>query len=132
MDISKFLAKVLGLYLIIVSVIMLVNINQFTVNVTALLNDSPLMFVTGFFTLILGVVMVVSHTIWQWNWRVLITIISWLTVLKGIALLLYPQYLDKTSILVFHSVNSSYISASIDLIIGLMLSYFGFKKENRL
>jgi uncharacterized membrane protein len=63
MDISRFLGKVLGLYFIIVSVAMLVDMNLFAGYVNKLINDEPALFVAGFFTLILGLLMVVSHNV---------------------------------------------------------------------
>lgn len=37
------------------------------------INNPSLMFVIGFFILILGILMVIAHNIWEWNWKVLIT-----------------------------------------------------------
>ena len=75
MDVSKFLSKAIGIYLVIVSVAMLVNTQQFITYVNGLINDAPLLFVTGFFTLVLGIVMVVSHNIWVNEWIVAVTIL---------------------------------------------------------
>ena len=44
MNISKFLGKVIGLYMLIVTVAMLLNMHQFTNKVDLLINDIPLMF----------------------------------------------------------------------------------------
>lgn len=128
MDVSKFLSKAIGIYLIIVSIAMLVNMHQFTVNVNNLVNNAPLMFVTGFFTLILGILMVLSHNIWQWNWRVIITIIAWISLLKGASIILYPQFIDKSTILFIQNINIAYIAAGFDFVLGVLLTYFGFKR----
>ena len=128
MDVSKFLAKVIGIYQIFVSVAMLANMNQFISNINALINNTPLMFVMGFIVLILGILMVVSHNIWQRNWKVIITIIAWLCLLKGASIMLFPQFIDKTSILFMHNINIAYAMAGIDLVLGLLISYFGFKR----
>lgn len=128
MDTSKFLAKVLGGYLIIVSTAMIVNMPQFITNVNNLINNAGLMLVSGFFTLIIGLLMVMSHNVWQWNWRVIITIFGWLALLKGASLVIYPQFLDQLSLLFISNTNAAFIGAGIDLILGLVLSYFGFKR----
>lgn len=128
MDVSKFLSKAIGIYLIIVSIAMLVNMHQFIVNVNNLVNNAPLMFVTGFFTLILGILMVLSHNIWQWNWRVIITIIAWISLLKGASIILYPQFIDKSTILFIQNINIAYIAAGFDFVLGVLLTYFGFKR----
>jgi hypothetical protein len=128
MDISKFLAKVIGVYFILVSIAMLVNMHQFVTMVDGLINNGALMFVIGFFVLILGLLMVVSHNIWQWNWRMIITIIGWLTLLKGTSILFSPQLIDNVSLHFVQNRSFAYIAAIIDLIIGLVLSYYGFKR----
>lgn len=128
MDVSKFLSKVIGIYLFIVASAILFNMQQFAASINNLINNHSLMFVTGFFTLILGIVMVVSHNIWQWNWRVIITIIAWLSLLKGFSLIFFPQFIDKTSLLFLQNLYFAYLISIFDLLIGILLIYFGFKK----
>lgn len=128
MDVSKFLSKVIGIYFLIISTVMFLNMDQFTASVNHLINDAPLMFVTSFFTIILGILMVVSHNIWQWNWRVIITFIAWITLLKGAAIIFYPQLIDKTTTLFLQNQMIAYIAAGIDFVLGILLVYFGFKK----
>lgn len=128
MERSKFLGKVIGVYLIIVGVTTFMNIHQFLTYANNLMNDASLLFVTGFFTVILGILMVVSHNIWQWNWRVIITIISWLVLLKGISILLCPVTLNKMTLQLFQDENRVYIATVIDFVIGVLLCYFGFRR----
>lgn len=130
MNISKFLSKVIGIYLIIVSMAMLVNMHQFVICIRALINDMPLMFICGFFTLIPGILMVLSHNIWEWSWRVIITIISWMVLLKGAGIIMYPLYVNKLSLLFVQNINVIYIVALSDFAVGIILSYFGFKVCN--
>ena len=129
MDVSKFLSKVIGIYLLFISIAMLTNMHQFINNVNHLINDAPLMFVSGFFTLIIGILMVVGHNIWQWNWRVIITILGWLALLKGACLILEPRLIDRATIMFMHNTNCAYIAAGIDFVLGVLLLYFGFKSE---
>ena len=128
MDVSRFLAKVLGLYLIIVSVAMLTNMQQVMVYIAGIMDSPPLLFVTGLFTLILGLLMVVSHNVWQWNWRVLITIIAWLVLLKGSCIALDPQWIDSISLQFIQNPAVAYTAAGIDLALGILLCYFGFRR----
>lgn len=129
MDVSRFLSKVIGIYLIIVSLSIIVNFPQFAIYLNDLLNNVSIMFITGFFTLILGILMVVSHNVWQWNWRLLITILSWVTLIKGSTLIFYPHFIDKATILFIQNSTMAYIAAIIDLFLGILLMYFGFKKS---
>lgn len=128
MDISKFLSKVLGIYFVFVSVVMLTNMQQFINSVNTLIHDAAAMIVAGFFTLILGILMVVSHNIWRWHWQVIITLIAWISLLKGASILIYPQFINQTSILFVQHLNVAYVAAGFDFILGITLCYFGFKR----
>ena len=128
MDLSKFLAKVMGLYLIIVSAAMLVNVGRFYILIFSLIKDAPLMLVTGYFAVIIGVMLVVSHSIWVWNWRVIITIISWIALLKGMCILICPQFINETTLHFVQNVSHAYMAGGVDLILGMLLIYFGFRR----
>lgn len=128
MDVSKFLGKVIGIYLIILSISLFCGMNAFITYINSIINDMPLMFVTGFFTLIIGLLMVVSHNIWQWNWRVIITIISWITLFKGASIVLCPHFLDRATLLFTQNVSFAYGVTGFDFIIGVVLCYFAFKR----
>ena len=125
-DISKILSKVIGIYFIIVSTAMLVDMHQFIGYVNELVNNAPLMFVTGFFTIIIGILMVVSHNIWRWNWRIIITFIGWLTLLKGVSIIYYPKFIDKTTALLMQNTTIGYSAASINFALGLLLCFLGW------
>jgi hypothetical protein len=131
MNTSTFLSKVLGIYLVLVSSAMLVNMHQFITLINGLMNDAPLLFVIGFFTLILGVIMVVSHNVWEWNWRVVITLIAWMTLLKGACLIFSPAWMHQaTDVFLMQDLNVAYAAAGFDFALGMLLMYFGFKRAS--
>lgn len=127
MDVSKFLSKVIGIYLVLISGAMFFNMHQFNVYLTKLLYDEPLMFSMGFFTLIIGILMVVSHNIWQPRWTIIITLLSWLTLFKGLSMILFPHATDNLTTLFIQSSNIAYSAAGFDLVLGLILVYTGFR-----
>lgn len=129
MSTSKFLAKALGLYLFILSTAMLSNMPQFVASINMLIVNEPAMFVAGFITLIIGILLVVAHNFWQWHWRLLVTILAWLTLIKGIILLNYPDLIQHMTISYVESASFAYSGAGLDLLIALVLIYFGFKKD---
>ncbi|WP_133135231.1 hypothetical protein [Legionella rowbothamii] len=121
MDKSRFLAKAIGAYLLIVSLSMFINMHSFVNLVNEMTRNEPLVFVTGFFTLIIGILLVLSHNVWEWDWRVIITLIAWLTLLKGASIIFHPAMLYT------YTATINYIAATIDVILGIVLCYFGFK-----
>ena len=128
MDLSRFLAKCFGIYFLILTLAMFTNMPQFMQRIDSLIHDSNAMFVTGFFTLILGVMLVVGHNIWEKNWRVIITIIAWLTLLKGVLILYYPSGLSEFSMSIMGSATAAYCSAAFDFALGCILVYCGFRR----
>jgi uncharacterized membrane protein len=129
MDVSKFLGKAIGLYLMILGLCMLFNMEQFITNIGQLIKEPTLMFVSGFFTLILGIIMVVSHNKWQWSWRVIITILAWMSLIKGLSLVLYPQPIDKTTLYFIQNSSVMYVASAFDFVLGAILFYFGFRQD---
>lgn len=128
MDTSKFLSKVIGLYMSIVSISMLVDMSRFSNDVKLLMNDTPSMLLAGYIALIIGLLMVVSHPIWQRNWRVIVTLIAWIILLKGICILLFPQVIDEVTIAFLKNTTLQYSFVYLDLGIGILLCYFGFRR----
>lgn len=129
MNNSKFLGKVIGIYLIIVSVMLFTNMQGNIDLINSLMTNAPLMFITGFITLILGLLLVVSHNVWQWNWRVIITLIGWMVLLKGLTILFFPRAIDETTTLFVQNLTVAYSFLGLDFIIGIVLVYFGFIAE---
>ncbi|KGP62145.1 hypothetical protein EP47_01970, partial [Legionella norrlandica] len=78
--------------------------------------------------LILGIIIVVSHNIWEGSWRVIVTIIAWLILLKGTSIIFHPHFIDQATVLFMQNTTISYISAGIDFVLGVILCYCGFKR----
>lgn len=129
MNTSKFLSKVIGLYEIIISLAMLTHSSLLFNSMQALLANEPLMLFIGCTTLILGLLMVVSHNIWRWHWQVLVTIVSWIILLKAITILLFPHSLDQLSLPLLSNSYYLYAVVSMDFGFGVLMCYFGFRKE---
>ena len=126
MIISLFLAKFLGLYMLIVSLAILVRRHFFITVIREYAASHAYMYVTGFLAVFVGLLIVLAHNIWVVNWFVLITIIGWLFLLKGLARIFFPEYCGK---LLNKWSNHPYfltVVAILTLLISLYLIYFGF------
>lgn len=125
MDISIFLAKVLGLYLLIISFAMLIHADKFRRMIPDM--DTPIFrFFGGVMALMMGLLIVVSHNVWEMDWRVLITIIGWLALLKGVMRLIFLGFAN-TLIEIYSKNKKVYlVTVLILFLIGLYLSYEGF------
>ena len=126
MVVSLFLAKALGLYFLIVGLGLVLNMSQMKVMMSEILKDRALLFVTGFMALIIGILMVISHNIWLMDWRVVITVTAWLSLFKGIALIMFPQKAIEINQKFITNDKLYYTMSVIVVLIGVFLSYHGF------
>lgn len=95
MDLSLFLAKVLGLYLIIVIAACVVQWRGMKKVLEDFERSRGLIVFSGAWALLLGLLLVTSHNIWEWNFRGVITFLGWVTLLKGLLRLFFPQNIGK-------------------------------------
>ena len=50
---------------------------------------------TGYISLLMGVVAVILHNVWVLDWTLIITILGWATLSKGIMKTAFPEYINK-------------------------------------
>lgn len=126
MNVSIFFAKALGLYLTIASLAIMINVQDSRLAITEMFNQRAVLFLTAIVTLILGIIMILFHNIWVADWRVIITVLCWLTFIKGIVRIYAPNIVRQWRG-VFQSKISFLIIGFISLALGLYLLYMGFE-----
>jgi len=78
--------------------------------------------ITGVFAVIIGMLLVNSHNIWVKDWPVLITLIGWGALIKGVLFLAFPS-----SLMSFKPMFKNEQGWGILLIaLGALFGYFGF------
>jgi hypothetical protein len=90
MNIANTLAVLMGSALVIMG-ITLFNKSYFNAVMTDLANSKGLLWVTGFITFVMGMVIVALYNVWSADWRVLVTLLGWLTLIKGAVIMLFPS-----------------------------------------
>lgn len=126
MIVSIFLARVLGLYFIIVSLAVLFRFKYFQTAYDELVVSKANVLFGAVLSLIVGILIVVAHPIFIWNWRLLITVMGYLTLIKGIMLLFFPEYTIKFKRSMMSNRSLYFILIVIFLLIGLVFAYRGF------
>ena len=126
MDLSIFLAKVIGLYMLFVGMVVLKKPSLQEV-INKLSKDEDLRFVLGLFTLILGLLLVVGHNVWDGTgYQIVITIISWIVLLKSLLIVWLSNEKYNKIMTVFNTHTLITVSGIINLILGIYLTYVGF------
>lgn len=126
MELSYFLAKVMGLYFIIISIAFLLNRDALIAAASELMNSYALRLVLYIFTLILGILLIVSHNVWTTNFAVLVTIVGWLIFIKGAINLMFPAIAKDMGKPFLKSKPLITGSILINLLLGLIFIYYGF------
>ncbi|TSC66816.1 MAG: hypothetical protein CEO19_476 [Parcubacteria group bacterium Gr01-1014_73] len=128
MDISLFLAKFLGLYLALVIPAIILNRRHLDRVVAEFSNNLGLVYVAGFFHLTVGLIVILLHNVWTWDWRVLITILGWLGVIKGLVRFYFPEKLF--TVVKRFNPKILFVSCFIFFVLGIYLVYIGFTSKN--
>ena len=125
METSILIAKIIAIIYLSFGIGLTFNRNYYKKEILSLLDNSAFMIFGGFNAIVLGLLVVEFHNHWVKDWTVIITIIGWIALLKGVFLLAFP-----TSFNVFKDMFKSegFLKALGPLIIlfGLVFAYFGF------
>ncbi len=124
MELSFLVAKILALTYVTAGIAALSGKITFSKIVEDFEKSQGLTFISGFITLIIGMLLVTYHNIWVKDWTVLITIIAWISLLKGIMLIIFPQSISSFK----GWYKNTRIWGIFMIIVGLLFGYFGFVK----
>ena len=126
MNASLFIARMLGLYIIIVVSIMLLKPGYIKRYIEEFSKNTGVILLAGIFTIFFGLAIILTHNIWAWNWTVIITIVGWIGLIKGIWLLAFPDSVSKLSDFYAKAKLFPTVHLVVALLIGIYLTYMGF------
>ena len=126
MQTSYFLAKLIGPFCLIVGIGVLAAGAQYRALAEEFLNSRALIFLSGLLTLPAGLAIVLTHNVWVMHWPAIITILGWLLVIGGTVRIVMPQYAIAKGRSMIAKPSMMAISATIWLLIGAILSFFGY------
>lgn len=126
MDFSLLLAQVIGIYLILEGIVVLAR-RKFVISIVNDLDKNrALMFVTGAMLVVLGLLIVLNHNIWEATWRVVPTIVGWGMVVKGVLILFIPGIVLDMARAFGRKRNAAILAGVVALAVGVYLVYVGF------
>ena len=130
---TVFLSRLIGLYMILVSLSMAAHKQATVETITALVHNSPLVFVTAIIAVVAGLAIVLSHNVWSGGaLPVIVTLVGWVTLVKGALLLIMSPEPESSFVLEgLHYEQLFYVYVAIDLLLGVYLTYAGFRSTAR-
>ena len=128
MSTSIFLAKLLGPILLVAGIAMLVNRKQLDAIAQELLGSPLLLLLLGIIDFAIGLAIVLTHNVWVADWRVIITLLGWLLLVRGAVRMLVPEQAKALGTKLLK--NSTVICASlaVTIALGVVLSSFGYTR----
>jgi hypothetical protein len=123
---SIFLARLLGPILLAVGAGILINPKPFRTMAGEVVRSITLVYLFGLADFAAGLAIVLTHNVWVANWRVLITLIGWLMLIRGAVRILAPEAIMGFAGKVIRNKQLVPISGVVTGVLGLVLCYFGY------
>ncbi len=122
-NLSFFLAKFWGWYLIIFFAILSFNPKRI-IQILKDLEDQKFTILISFIAIIIGLLNILFHNIWEADFRLIITLIGWISLFIGLSLFIFPK--QAISFLNFVNIKFVQLLYMLLLIIGLYLLNKGY------
>ena len=123
---TRFCARVIGPLMVVIGAIVIARAGDLALLIPAILQDGPLAFVTGVFTLICGMVLIAAHHHWNNAAAIAISLLGVLTIVRGVTLMFAPSVLVGLVHTALSGGPGVIIAGAITALIGAWLSFVGW------
>ena len=125
MELSILIAKIVSLIYLSAALGCFFNRDYYLRIAQDMCKNAALTYLMGFMTVIFGFLIVNYHNRWESDWTVLITMIGWLSLVKGILIIVAPEFFQRLYE-PFFTGRACKIIPYVTLAMGLLFGYFGF------
>jgi hypothetical protein len=130
---TTYLARLIGLYCILIALALSIRGQATVQTVTAMLHDPSMLLLLGVIALAAGLAMILAHNVWSGGaLPVAVTVVGWLSAIKGLLFLVLPA--GKEAGLFLDALRYQqlfYLYMGVDLLIGIWFTYRGFAPQAR-
>ncbi len=126
---TRILARILGPYLTIVAVVIVVRTPHMRNLLTEFTESVVWPWVTGGFILLGGIAIVASHQRWRGLASIIVSVLGWVLVARGIFLLAFPETFAS---LANRTIDAAGVWRGVVVvlgIVGLYLTYVGWRPQ---
>lgn len=123
---SIFIARLLGPIFVIVGTALLVRTQMFRGILQEFIRSQALLYLAGFFGLLAGMALVLTHNVWILDWRLIITLVGWVTIVRALVSIFQPRWIVTAGTKIVKHRGIFIVAAATNLVLGLVLSYFGY------
>lgn len=126
MSTSIFLAELLGPIYVVVGIACLFKAETFGPILREFIGSRAWLYFAGVLGLAVGLAIVLTHNVWVFDWRVIITLIGWLSLVRGIISIFQSQWVVAAAHYVLDHRSVFLVAGAVNLLLGLILSFFGY------
>jgi len=123
---SIFLARLLGPLLLIVGASLLINPRAVRKMAQDVIGSVTLVYLFGVLDFAAGLAILLVHNVWVESWRVIITLLGWLLLIRGAVRILAPEQVMERAAKLVRQQQFLLIGGGVTAVIGLVLCYFGY------
>ncbi len=124
MEFSIFLARLFGIYLLVMAADFLFRRHEIEKAVKDFASSRGLLMFSGSNSLFVGLIVILTHPIYEPSWRGIITLLGYLLIVRGIIRVAFPSYIQKKLVSFFR--RGYWVVFAILFVLGLYLTYSGF------
>jgi len=133
MTASRYIARLMGPVLLVMGIGMVVGLMTEGDSYAALMKEfvgsRALIFLMGALTLVAGLAIVNAHNLWVPDWRVVVTVLGWLFIFRGILALVFPTLVQRLGEDVSVGRTGIVAGAVVTLVLGAFLSVMGYRRQ---
>lgn len=126
MEMSIWIAKLLGPVLAVLAFPMLAFPRDVQKMAAEFLEQRPLIWFTGVAVMTAGLAIVNTHNIWVADWPLLITLFGWLMLISGAGRLAFPHVIISIGTKMMDRPLLTRIAGVVWILIGAFLTYKGY------
>lgn len=118
--------QLVGLAYLAAGLGILVNPTFYKRMIDQMLDSPAIIYVSGFMTLAVGYLLIAFYSTWGVNLRLILTIIGWIALFKGLTAMIRPQLLIKVSRGFIRSGKTVTGAGIFTTALGIAMMYLGF------
>ena len=123
---TRFCARVIGPLMLVVGAVVAARFDTIGQMIPGILENAPLTFVTGLFTLTIGMILFAAHHHWTGPTAILVSLLGVFTVVRGVILMTAPGFASEFATKALASGPGAWVAAGIAIAIGLWLTWAGW------
>ncbi len=123
MDISLVAAKILGIYLVVGGLMAIFRGKTLPHMLKDFFGHPAVVYLTGVILVFLSSLLLIQNNIWDGSWRTIVTVVTWLVLIKGLSYIFFPEMMQK--MVTKKLLDSVSLYGLIAVIVGVYLFYLG-------